>query len=85
MEKCPKCNRKLISHSSPTCNWCGEPIIDAEYMLTSHSNRRAALEAETEHHAAMLAASRAMVTHGFDGHRLSQVGPTPSKGLSWRR
>jgi len=39
MQFCPKCQRKLISHTSARCNWCGSVIDDAQYQAQAEVNR----------------------------------------------
>lgn len=41
MDTCPKCHRKLLSHASKCCNWCGEAIEDPEYQQSAEANRAA--------------------------------------------
>jgi hypothetical protein len=39
METCPQCGRRLVSHISPKCNWCGAVIQDAAYQAQAQVNR----------------------------------------------
>ncbi len=41
MDVCPKCGRKLLSHSSKRCNWCGEELSDPDYVRQAEANRAA--------------------------------------------
>jgi hypothetical protein len=41
VEVCPKCQRKLISHASARCNWCGEEIADSAYQAEADFKREA--------------------------------------------
>lgn len=41
MELCPKCHRKLLSHASANCNWCGCKIDDPEYQQAADQSREA--------------------------------------------
>ena len=49
MNNCPKCGRKLLSHISPKCSWCGTEIEDADYQAQAEVER-AALDAEQARH-----------------------------------
>ena len=33
MDACPHCHRRLLSHISARCNWCGTEITDAAYLV----------------------------------------------------
>ena len=39
MDTCPKCHRKLLVHSSRTCNWCGCVIDDSAYQDSAAQKR----------------------------------------------
>jgi hypothetical protein len=54
MDTCPNCNRKLLSHASVRCNWCGAEINDESYqqqaaqeraLFRAHEAERDAIEA----------------------------------------
>lgn len=45
MNTCPHCGRKLLSHISAKCNWCGAEIEDPAYLAQAEVER-AALEAD---------------------------------------
>ena len=49
MNVCPECGRKLLSHISASCNWCGVEIRDADYLARADVER-AALQAEQAQH-----------------------------------
>lgn len=49
MNTCPHCGRKLLSHISAKCNWCGAEIEDAAYLAQAEVER-AALETERAQH-----------------------------------
>ncbi len=49
MNNCPHCGRKLLSHISAKCNWCGTEIVDTAYLAQAEV-QRAALEAERAQH-----------------------------------
>lgn len=49
MKNCPHCGRKLLSHISANCNWCGAEIEDPGYQAQAEVER-AALEAEQARH-----------------------------------
>lgn len=37
---CPTCKRKLLTQSSPLCNWCGAQIADPEYQARAAQSRQ---------------------------------------------
>lgn len=39
MDTCPQCNRKLLSHASMRCNWCGAEINDEGYQQKAAQER----------------------------------------------
>ena len=49
MNACPACGRKLLSHISSSCNWCGVEIRDADYLARADVER-AAVQAEQAQH-----------------------------------
>ncbi len=49
MSVCPACGRKLLSHISASCNWCGVEIHDAAYLARADVER-AALQVEQAQH-----------------------------------
>jgi hypothetical protein len=57
MDTCPTCNRKLISHSSAKCNWCGAVIPDGTYQAQAAASRNAYFAEEAAHDAASLASA----------------------------
>ena len=36
---CPTCQRKLLTQTSPLCNWCGAQIDNPEYQVRAAQNR----------------------------------------------
>ena len=64
MQVCPKCNKKLISHASARCNWCGSLIEDPEYQAQATSNREAYLAQQALHDQRALAWQRSAVGIG---------------------
>lgn len=53
MNTCPNCSRKLLSHISIRCNWCGAEIKDPEYRAQAEVEH-AALRAEDALHSLQL-------------------------------
>jgi hypothetical protein len=43
---CPSCKRKLLTHASILCNWCGAKIDDPEYLEQAARQRQAMDEQE---------------------------------------
>ncbi|MGO8670040.1 MAG: hypothetical protein ACLQVD_01525 [Capsulimonadaceae bacterium] len=62
MDTCPSCNRKLISHISTRCNWCGAEINDPAYLTQAERNRQAFLAQQAIHDAEVAARMYAPVT-----------------------
>ena len=60
MNTCPHCGRKLLSHISAKCNWCGAEIEDAAYLAQAEVER-AALETENARHNRQAAGFSAIV------------------------
>jgi hypothetical protein len=54
MVTCPHCGRRLISHASAKCNWCGELIQDAAYQSQAEANRASYYAEEAVHDAQSL-------------------------------
>jgi hypothetical protein len=55
MENCPNCHRKLVSHASAKCNWCGATIDDPAYQSAASASRDAYFAEETAHDEASVA------------------------------
>jgi hypothetical protein len=51
MDFCPRCQRKLITHASPKCNWCGEEIEDAAYQQLAQTARDEFFNEQAQHDA----------------------------------
>ena len=49
MNDCPHCGRKLLSHISPKCSWCGVEIEDAQYRAQAEVERAAQRAEEALH------------------------------------
>lgn len=37
---CPTCKRKLLTQTSPLCNWCGAQIANPEYQARAAQSRQ---------------------------------------------
>jgi hypothetical protein len=55
IDVCPSCKRKLISHASARCNWCGYEIIDSKYQAQAEAERQALYAERAMHDAQSLA------------------------------
>lgn len=64
MELCPNCHRKLISHASARCNWCGHTIEDQQYQQEASANRQAFFAQQALHDAQSLAWQLSMTGSG---------------------
>lgn len=76
MNNCPHCHRRLISHISPRCNWCGKEIEDAAYQANADTERAAFFAQQAIHDAQSLVRTEAMLTTGLD-----PFGPGPLFGI----
>jgi ribosomal protein L37AE/L43A len=45
---CPACKRKLLSHTSVLCNWCGAKIDDPDYQEQAAQARQSQDQLERE-------------------------------------
>ena len=70
MNTCPHCGRKLLSHISLRCNWCGVEIEDPTYRAQAEVER-AAFRAEDALHSLQ---SLTILANTPQGSRLDQVG-----------
>ncbi len=52
---CSYCGRKLLSHASALCNWCGAAIDDAAYQAEAQRERAAFFQHQAQHDAQSLA------------------------------
>jgi len=76
MNNCPHCHRRLISHISPRCNWCGKEIEDAAYQAKADTERAAFFAQQAIHDTQSLVRTEAMLTTGLD-----PFGPGPLFGI----
>ena len=49
MDTCPHCGRKLLSHISTRCNWCGVEIEDPAYLAQAEVERTASRAEDALH------------------------------------
>ena len=61
MHTCPKCQKRLISHASARCNWCGQVIDDPDYQAKAAANRDIYRAQQQMHDLRMLAWQRAVM------------------------
>jgi len=54
IDTCPHCHKKLISHASPRCNWCGCEIDDPSYVKEAEVRRDTYHAEQAAHDAAAL-------------------------------
>jgi hypothetical protein len=55
MNECPHCHRRLLSHTSPNCSWCGQEIKDTAYQQNAAVERQAYFAEQAMHDAISLA------------------------------
>jgi len=77
MNTCPQCNRKLISHISPRCNWCGHEIADPAYQAQAEVDRAAFFAQQALHEAQSLAFMEGTMLPGLRGNAAQIAGMTP--------
>jgi hypothetical protein len=63
---CPKCRRRLLSHASAKCNWCGAEIVDADYQAQAQADREAYFVHQAQHDAQSLAQIDAINVNAYD-------------------
>ncbi|BDI32690.1 hypothetical protein CCAX7_47410 [Capsulimonas corticalis] len=67
---CPACQRKLISHISPRCNWCGHEIQDSSYQEEAEIRRQAHAMEQAQHDAQ----SRQWFQNSIDAYAAGGLG-----------
>lgn len=84
MDICPNCKRKLLSHASAKCNWCGCEINDEGYQQQAAQERAAFRIHEAERDAIEAARTAAMLPNILPGlgQPLTALG---ALGNSWQR
>lgn len=66
MNQCPYCHRRLISHISPRCNWCGQEINDAEYQAKADADREVFFAQQALHEAQSLMRAETLLVNNGD-------------------
>ena len=74
---CPTCKRKLLTQTSPLCNWCGAQIDNPEYQERAAQSR---LERDRQERAELETVIQEEAQHGILG-RLKRLGKQ-NKGAS---
>ena len=67
---CPTCKRKLLTQTSPLCNWCGAQIDNPEYQARAAQGR---LERDQQERAELESVIQEEAQHGILG-RLKRLG-----------
>ena len=67
---CPTCKRKLLTQTSPLCNWCGAQIDNPEYQARAAQSR---LERDQQERAELEMVIQEEAQHGILG-RLKRLG-----------
>ncbi len=78
MTQCPHCGKRLLSHASACCNWCGATINDAEYQAQAQAEREAYFAQAAAHDAQSLAAAEALLVTGA-AYNPWMLAPAPSR------
>ncbi len=73
---CPTCKRRLLTHTSALCNWCGAKIDNPEYQTKAAQNR---LERDRQERAELEAVIQEETRHGILG-RLKRLGKQAKNG-----
>lgn len=84
MDTCPNCHRRLLSHASAKCNWCGCEINDEGYQQQAAQERAAFRIHEAERDAIEAARSAAMLTNILPGIGLPLTA-LGAWGNTWQR
>ena len=80
MTQCPTCGKRLLSHASARCNWCGAAINDADYQARAQAERDAFFAHAAAHDAQSLAAAEALLLPGA-GFDPLMLAPMPSRRM----
>ena len=67
---CPTCKRKLLTQTSPLCNWCGAQIDNPDYQARAAQSR---LERDQQERAELETIIQEEAQHGILG-RLKRLG-----------
>jgi len=67
---CPTCGRKLLTQTSPLCNWCGAQIDNPEYQARAAQSRQ---ERDQQERAELESVIQQEAQHGILG-RLKRLG-----------
>jgi len=67
---CPTCQRKLLTQTSPLCNWCGAQIDNPEYQARAAQSRQERDQAERDELESII---QEEAQHGILG-RLKRLG-----------
>ncbi len=70
---CPTCKRRLLTHTSALCNWCGAKIDNPEYQTKAAQNRQ---QRDRQERAELEAVIQEEARHGILG-RLKRLGKQP--------
>jgi hypothetical protein len=73
MDNCPNCQRKLISHTSARCNWCGHEINDPDYQAQARVQRELFFAQQAAHDAQSLIWSQQNIANGADSFGIMPV------------
>jgi|SRR5579883_1752466 len=82
MDYCPNCKRKLLSHASVRCNWCGAEVADESYQQQAAQERALFRAHEAERDA--IEASRALNSSYTSVILGSPLGPVSSLMNTWQ-
>lgn len=57
---CPHCHKRLLSLASVNCNWCGQPVADADFQARAQTERDAYFAHQSDRDALSLARADAI-------------------------
>ena len=80
MDTCPHCHRRLLSHISVRCNWCGTEITDPAYLAQAEVERATSRAEDALHSLQSLTVSPTTEQYSRFGQVRALLGlPTPSR------
>ena len=74
MDVCPHCRRRLLSHISTRCNWCGVEIEDPSYLAQAEVERATSRAEDALHSLQSLTISQSPYGYIQGGYASGNIG-----------
>lgn len=74
MDTCPHCHRRLLSHISIRCNWCGVEIEDPAYLAQAEVERATSRAEDALHSLQSLTISQTTYRNTYMGYGIGNFG-----------